>query len=146
MDLTTTYKAGLNLRRKANSAKIKLTLRQLCHRRRLLSKRLPQPVNASLDVLIPWKLLLSEMKITLMVRLDLGHILWSGGVVRVERAHRIGVVRGVQKMLDVGGHGMIDFGHVGVVVRDGVVTYVCREHEFVGCCIAQHHARDIDIV
>ena len=37
------------------------------------------------------------MKITLMVRqLDLGHILWCGRVVRVERAHRVRVVRGVQ--------------------------------------------------
>src|SRR5262249_35607112 len=40
---------------------------------------------------------LSKMKIALMVRqLDLGHILWCGRVVRVERAHRVRVVRGVQ--------------------------------------------------
>ena len=46
------------------------------------------------------------MKIAVMVRqLDLGHILWCGRVVRVERAHRVRVVRGVQKMPDVGnGH------------------------------------------
>jgi hypothetical protein len=30
--------------------------------------------------------------------LDLGHILWCGRVVRVERAHLVRVVRGVQKM------------------------------------------------
>ena len=37
------------------------------------------------------------MKIALMVRqLDLGPILWCGRVVRVERAHRVRVVRGVQ--------------------------------------------------
>ena len=43
------------------------------------------------------------MKIAVMVRqLDLGHILWCGRVVRVERAHRVRVVRGVQKMPDVG--------------------------------------------
>src|SRR6516225_2440295 len=79
---------------------------------------------------------LSKMKIAVMVRqLDLGHILWCGRVVRVERAHRVRVVRGVQKMLDVGRHGMIDFGHIGIVVRDGVVTYVWREDEFVGCCV-----------
>jgi hypothetical protein len=43
------------------------------------------------------------MKIAVMVRqLDLGHILWCGRVVRVERAHRVRVVCGVQKMPDVG--------------------------------------------
>ena len=89
---------------------------------------------------------LSKMKIAVMVRqLDLGHILWCGRVVRVERAHRVRVVRGVQKMPDVGRHGMIDFGHIGIVVRDGVVTYVCREDEFVGCCVAYHCARDIEV-
>src|SRR5262245_8150606 len=42
---------------------------------------------------------LSKMKIAVMVRqLDLGHILWCGRVVRVERAHRVRVVRSVQKM------------------------------------------------
>ena len=46
-----------------------------------------------------------------MVRqLDLGHILWCGRVVRVERAHRVRVVRGVQKMPDVG-NGVIGFDH-----------------------------------
>ena len=40
---------------------------------------------------------LSKMKIAVMVRqLDLGHILWCGRVVRVERAHRVRVVRSVQ--------------------------------------------------
>ena len=44
---------------------------------------------------------LSKMKIAVMVRqLDLGHILWCGRVVRVERGHRVRVVRGVQKMPD----------------------------------------------
>jgi len=44
MVLTTGYEAALILRRKANSARIKVALRQLCHRQRLLSKRLPRPV------------------------------------------------------------------------------------------------------
>ena len=45
---------------------------------------------------------LSKMKIAVVVRqLDLGHTLWCGRVVRVERAHRVRVVRGVQKMPDV---------------------------------------------
>ena len=40
---------------------------------------------------------LRKMKIVVMVRqLDLGHILWCGRVVRVERAHRVRVVRSVQ--------------------------------------------------
>ena len=53
-------------------------------------------VNLALDYL-------SKMKIAVMVRqLDLGHILWCGRVVRVQRAHRVRVVRSVQKMLDVG--------------------------------------------
>src|SRR5262249_60582437 len=68
---------------------------------------------------IPSELPLSKMKIALMVRqLDLGHILWCGRVVRVNHAHRIRVVRGVQKMLDVGRHGVIDFGHIRFVARD----------------------------
>jgi HSP20 family protein len=51
------------------------------------------------------------MKIAVMVRqLDLGHILWCGRVVWVERAHRVRVVRGVQKMPDVG-NGVIGFDH-----------------------------------
>jgi len=46
---------------------------------------------------------LSKMKIAVMLRqLDLGRILWCGRVVRVEPAHRVRVVRGVQKMPDVG--------------------------------------------
>jgi len=37
---------------------------------------------------------LSKMKIAVMVRqLDLGHIVWCGRVVRVERAQRVRVVR-----------------------------------------------------
>ena len=91
------------------------------------------------------ELLLSEMKIALVVRqLDLGHILWCGPVVRVERAHRIRVVRGLQKMLDGGGHGVIDFSHIRLVARDRVVTNVFREDEFVERCVAQHRAGDID--
>jgi len=77
-------------------------------------------------------------------QLDRGHILWCGRVVRVERAHGIRVVRGVQKMLDVGRHGVIEFGHIRFVTRDHVVTYVFREDEFVGCCVAHHRARDIE--
>src|SRR5262249_41440896 len=88
---------------------------------------------------------LSKMKIAVMVRqLDLGHILWCGRVVRVERAHRIRIVRGVQKMLDVGRHGMIEFGHNRFVARDHVVIYVFREDEFVGCSAAHHSARDTE--
>ena len=80
---------------------------------------------------------LSKMKIAVVVRqLDRGHILWCGRVVRVERAHRIRIVRGVQKMLDVGRHGVIEFGHIRFVAHDHVVTYVFRKDEFVGCCVA----------
>jgi hypothetical protein len=85
------------------------------------------------------------MKIALVVRqLDRGHILWCGRVVRVERAHRIRIVRGVQKMLDVGRHGMIEFGHIRFVARDHVVIYVFREDEFVGYSVAHHSARDTE--
>ena len=65
-------------------------------------------------------------------------------MVRVERAHRICVVRGVQKMLDGGRHGVIDFGHIGFVVRNGVVIEAFPEDEFVGCCVAHHSAGDIE--
>src|SRR6516162_10972109 len=85
------------------------------------------------------------MKIAVVVRqLDRGHILWCGRVVRVERAHGIRVVRGVLKMLDVGKHGVIEFGYIWFVAHDHVVTYVFREDEFVGCCVAHHNARDIE--
>src|SRR5215831_11032046 len=85
------------------------------------------------------------MKIAVMVRqLDLGHILWCGRVVRVKHAHRIRVVRGAQKMLDVGRHGVIDFGHIRFVARDRAVTYVFHEDKFVERCVAQHRAGDID--
>ena len=85
------------------------------------------------------------MKIAVVVRqLDRDHIVWRGRVVRVERAHRIRVVRGVQKMLDVGRHGVIEFGHIWFVAHDHVVTYVFRKDEFVGCCVAHHRARDIE--
>ena len=85
------------------------------------------------------------MKIAVVVRqLDRGHILWCGRVVRVERAHGIRVVRGVLKMLDVGKHGVIEFGHIWFVAHDHVVTYVFRKDEFVGCCVAHHSARDIE--
>jgi len=83
------------------------------------------------------------MKIAVMVRqLDLGHILWCGRVARVGRAHRIRGVRGVQNLLDVGRHGVIDFGHIGFVVRGQAVIGLVREDELVGCC-AHHRARDI---
>ena len=63
------------------------------------------------------------MKIAVMVRqLDLGHILWCG-LVRVERAHRVRVVRGVQKMPDVGS-GVIGFDHVRFHVRDLVMAFL----------------------
>jgi hypothetical protein len=65
---------------------------------------------------------LSKMKIAVMVRqLDLGHILWCGRVVRVERAHRVRVMRDVQKMPDVG-NGVIGFDHVRFHVRDLVAA------------------------
>src|SRR6516164_3485696 len=102
-------------------------------------------VRPSTLVRTPSEFLLSKMKIAVVVRqLDRGHILWCGRVVRVERAHGIRVVRGVQKMLDVGRHGVIEFGHIRFVARDHVVTYVFREDEFVGCCVAHHRARDIE--
>jgi hypothetical protein len=67
---------------------------------------------------------LSKMKIAVMVRqLDLGHILWCGRVVRVQRAHRVRVVRGVQKVLDVG-NGVIGFDHVRFHVRDLVMAFL----------------------
>src|SRR5262249_24862715 len=74
------------------------------------------------------------MKITLMVRVDLGHILWGGGVVRVERAHRVRLVRGVQNLLDLGRYGVIDFGHIRFVVRARAVPGVVREDELIGRC------------
>src|SRR5262249_52029384 len=77
---------------------------------------------------------LSKMKIAVMVRqLDLGHILWCSRVVRVERAHRVRVVRGVQKVPDVG-NGVIGFDHVRFHVRDLVMAFL--EDELVRCCVA----------
>ena len=87
---------------------------------------------------------LSKMKIAVMVRqLDLGHILWCDRVVRVERAHRVRVVRGVQKMPDVG-NGVIGFDHVRFHVRDLVMAFL--EDELVRCCVTHHRARDFGIV
>jgi hypothetical protein len=77
------------------------------------------------------ELLLSEMKIALMVRqLDLGHILCCSRVVRVERAHRI-IGCGVQKVLDLGNRGVIDFAHIriGVEIRNGFVAEISPEYE-----------------
>src|SRR6516225_8252119 len=86
---------------------------------------------------------LSKMKIAVMVRqLDLGHILWCGRVVRVERAHRVRVVRSVQKMPDVGS-GVIGFDHVRFHVRDLVMAFL--EDELVRCCVTHHRARDIEV-
>jgi hypothetical protein len=66
---------------------------------------------------------LSKMKIAVIARqLDLGHILWCGRVVWVERAHRVRVVRGVQKMPDVG-NGVISFDLVRFHVRDLVMAF-----------------------
>ena len=61
----------------------------------------------------------SKMKIAVTVRqLDLGHILWCGRVVRVERAHRVRVVRSVQKMPDVGnGAVAIGVGIAGPIIQ-----------------------------
>src|SRR5262249_34222089 len=111
----------------------------------LLSGR-PCPVTSGANSVCGLALdYLSKMKIAVMVRqLDLGHILWCGRVVRVERAHRVRVVRGVQKMLDVSRHGVIDFGHIRFVARDRAVTYVFHEDKFVERCVAQHRAGDID--
>src|SRR5215472_15315709 len=47
-------------------------------------------------------------------------------------------------MLDGGRHGVIDFGHIGFVVRNGVVIEALPEDEFVGCCVAHHSAGDIE--
>ena len=86
---------------------------------------------------------LSKMKIAVVVRqLDLGHILWCGRVVRVERAHRVRVVRSVQKMPDIGS-GVIGFDHVRFHVRDLVMAFL--EDELVRCCVANHRARDIEV-
>src|SRR5262249_53176592 len=74
------------------------------------------------------------MKITLMVRQDLGQILWCGRGVRVERAHRVRLVRGVQNLLDLCRYGVIDFGHIRFVVRARAVPGVVREDELVGRC------------
>ena len=84
---------------------------------------------------------LSKMKIAVMVRqLDLRHILWCGRVVRVERAPRVRVVRGVQKMPDVG-NGVIGFDHVRFHVRDLVMAFL--EDELVRCC-ATHWIIDLE--
>src|SRR5215831_10624258 len=86
---------------------------------------------------------LSKMKIAVMLRqLDRGHILWCGRVVRVERAHRVRVVRSVQKMPDVG-NGVIGFDHVRFHVRDLVMAFL--EDELVRCCVTHHRARDIEV-
>src|SRR5215475_13786620 len=86
---------------------------------------------------------LSKMKIAVMVRqLDLGHILRCGRVVRVERAHRVRVVRSVQKMPDVGS-GVIGFDHVRFHIRDLVMAFL--EDEFVRCCVTHHRAKDIEV-
>jgi hypothetical protein len=57
--------------------------------------------------------LLGKMKFARGLRqLGLDHILWGHRVVRVERAHRIRIVRDVQKFLDLVILGVIDFGHI----------------------------------
>jgi hypothetical protein len=88
---------------------------------------------------------LSKMKIAVMVRqLGLGHILWCGRVVRVERAHRARVVRGVQKKPDVR-NGVIGFDHVlRLHVRDFVMAFL--EDELVRCCVTHHRAKNFGIV
>src|SRR6516164_8701543 len=47
-------------------------------------------------------------------------------------------------MLDVGRHGVIDFGHIRFVARHRVMTYVFREDEFVESCVAHRRAWDIE--
>src|SRR5262249_44871793 len=87
---------------------------------------------------------LSQIKKAVMVRqLDVGHIVWCGRVVRVERAHRVRVVRRVQKMPDVG-NGVIGFDHVRFHVRDLVMAFL--EDELVRCGVTHHRARDFGIV
>jgi hypothetical protein len=87
---------------------------------------------------------LSKMKIAVLMRqLDLGHILWCGRVVRVDGAPRVRVVRGVQKMPDVG-NGVIGFDHVRFHLRDFVMAFF--EDELVRCCVTHHRARDFAIV
>src|SRR5262245_52048221 len=54
---------------------------------------------------------------------------------RVGRAHRIRLLRGVQNMLDVGSHGVIDVGHIGFVGRGRVVTGVFREDDWSGAAL-----------
>ena len=46
-------------------------------------------------------------------------------VVRVERAHRVRVVRGVQEMPDVG-NGVIGFDHIRSQVRDLVMAFLAK--------------------
>jgi hypothetical protein len=90
---------------------------------------LPMPATAA--SYLAWNCFLSEMKIALMVRqLDLGHILCCSRVVRVERAHRI-IGCGVQKVLDLGNRGVIDFAHIriGVEIRNGFVAEISPEYE-----------------
>src|SRR5262249_22950718 len=87
---------------------------------------------------------LSKMKIAAMVRqLDVRHILWCGRVVRFERAHRVRIVRGAQKMPDVCS-GVIGFDYVRLHVRDVVMAFL--EDELVRCCVTHHGARDFGIV
>jgi hypothetical protein len=70
--------------------------------------------------------------VRMVLRLHVGRLWWCVPVARVGRAHRIRLVRCVQKMLDVGRHGVIDFDHIRFVVRDRAVTGVVREDELVG--------------
>src|SRR6516164_4931156 len=87
---------------------------------------------------------LSKMKIAMMVRqLDHRHILWCGRVVWVERAPGVRVVRGVQKMPDLG-NGVIGFDHVLLHVRDFVMAFL--EDELVRCCVTHHRVKDFGIV
>ena len=60
------------------------------------------------------------------------------------------VARGVEKVLDIGKHGVIDFAQIRFEVRDRVVDEVFPEDEFVaagnllGCGVGYYCARDIE--
>jgi hypothetical protein len=82
------------------------------------------------------------MKIALVRHLDLGHILWCRRVGRIERAHRIRIVRDVQKLLDLVIPGVIDFGHIRFEVGDRVVEVFPEDElvgaELLGCCVPRY--------
>src|SRR5262245_9858523 len=63
--------------------------------------------------------LLSKVKIAVVVRqLDRGHILWCGRVVRVERAHGVRVVRGVDTVAMTAKDAHATFVSAGKAAKD----------------------------